>query len=471
MRWHLTGAPRPVQVEALRRSEGQRGWGHWLEQRLGKTAAALNEFVEFVVNHDGKWLLVLSPNSFKPDWIEAVSKWGVGLPVHLFESSDLKAYERFIKKHQSGIVVANYEALSYKDKVAALEKLVGRHTMIVADESIKLKNPASAAFKAAHRLAKQCGIRRALSGKPSTQGPHDFYSQLRFIGELDGWTYSTFKSAFCEMGGFMGKGVVGVKNADRLNKILNQCSWTARKVDWIEGFEAPDYVSRRVDMTGRQKELYDQLQDEFIAELDDGRIVTAEQIVTKLIKQVQVASGFIIDENGVATNVVHPCDNPRINLVKTILTDELQTKLIVYCHYRHTIDLLLAALTPFNPAVIRGRANDVIEQKKKFNEDPTCRVMIGQIEASKYGHELIGSKDDPCLTSLYFENSYSLDSRSQTEERNRYGDVAVATTIIDVYSTPLDKAVVDALIRKEDMAAAVMGYARETGVLPALDKV
>ncbi len=90
MRWHLNGTPRPVQVEALRRSEGRVGYGMWLEQRLGKTAVALNEFVEFVVNHDGKWLLVLSPNSFKPDWIEAVSKWGVGLPAHTFESSDLK---------------------------------------------------------------------------------------------------------------------------------------------------------------------------------------------------------------------------------------------------------------------------------------------------------------------------------------------------------------------------------------------
>ena len=35
-----TGTPRPVQVEALRRSEDHDGWGHWLEQRLGKTAAA-----------------------------------------------------------------------------------------------------------------------------------------------------------------------------------------------------------------------------------------------------------------------------------------------------------------------------------------------------------------------------------------------------------------------------------------------
>lgn len=465
MRWYLKGEPRPVQIEALKRSEGHDGFGVFLEQRLGKTAVALNTFVEFVVNHDGRWLLVLSPNSFKPDWIEAVGKWGVNMPAHLFESSDLKSYERFIKKHHSGIVVANYEALAYKDKVAALEKLVGRHTMIVADESIKLKNPASATFKAAHHLAKQCGVRRALSGKPSTQGPHDFYSQLRFIGELDGWTYSTFKAAFCEMGGFQARQIKGVKNADRLNKILNQCSWVARKVDWIEGFESPDYVARRVEMTGRQKELYDQLQDEFLAELDDVTI-TAEQIVTRMLKQTQVASGFIIDENGRPISVVKPEDNPRVNLVKTILTDELQTKLIVYCHYRHTIDMLLEALAPFNPAVIRGRATDVTEQKKKFNEDPTCRVIVGQIEATKYGHELIGSKDDPCLTSLYFENSYSLDSRSQTEERNRYGDVAVSTTIIDVYSTPLDEATIKALQRKESMVAAVMGYARETGVLP-----
>lgn len=465
MRWHLTGTPRKVQEEALRRSENKTGWMHLLQMRLGKTAVALNEFVEFVVNHDGKWLLVLSPNSFKRDWAEAVARWGIDMPVHVFESCDVRAYEKFIRKNQSGVVVANYEALTYKDKLSALEKIVGSSTMVVADESIRMKNPASAAFKGAHRLAKQCRVRRALSGKPMTQGPHDLYGQLRFIGELDGWTYSTFKSAFCNTGGFMGRQIMGAKNEDRLNKILSGCSWSARKLEWISDFTAPDYVSRCVEMTGRQKELYDQLQHDFMAELD-GVTITAEQVVTKLLKQTQVASGFIIDEDGRPIDILPLSDNPRVNLVKTILSDELQTKLIVYANYRHTIDMLLAALAPFNPAVIRGRATDVVEQKKKFNEDPTCRAMIAQIEASKYGHELIGSKDDPCLTSVYFEGSYSLDSRSQTEERNQYGDVAVATTIIDIYSTPLDEAVVKAVQRKESMVMAVMKHARETGVLP-----
>jgi hypothetical protein len=384
----------------------------------------------------------------------------------VFESSDLKSYERFIKKNQSGIVVANYEALAYKDKVAALENLVGPHTMIVADESIRLKNPASAAFKSGHRLAKQCGVRRALSGKPMTQGPHDLYGQLRFIGELDGWTFSTFKSAFCDLGGYMGKQIRGAKNVDRLNKILEQCSWTARKIEWIQDFVLPDYTIRRVEMTGRQKELYNQLQREFVAELDDGSLITAEQIVTRLMKQAQVASGFIFDGSGNPISVVRPDENPRLNLIKNILTDELDTKLIVYCNYRPTIELLLTELSAFNPAVIRGRATDTIEQKQKFNDDPTCRVMVAQIEAAKYGHELIGSKADPCFTSIYFEGSYSLDSRSQTEERNQYGDIAVATTIIDIYSTPLDEAVVKAIQRKESMVMAVMKHARETGVLP-----
>ena len=51
--------------------------------------------------------------------------------------------------------------------------------------------------------------------------------------------------------------------------------------------------------------------------------------------------------------------------------------------------------------------------------------MLLQAEAGKYGHTLVGTPDDPCATMIFFENSYSLDTRSQLEDRiHRMGAVA-----------------------------------------------
>jgi hypothetical protein len=40
------------------------------------------------------------------------------------------------------------------------------------------------------------------------------------------------------------------------------------------------------------------------------------------------------------------------------------------------------------------------------------QLMLLQADAGKYGHTLIGPPSDPCGTMIFFENSYSLDTRS-----------------------------------------------------------
>jgi hypothetical protein len=465
-RWMLSGSPRPVQVEALTRSYGKKGWGHWLEMRLGKTATALNEFAQYIQDFDLRYMVVLAPNKFKPDWILAAKKWGLQVPLYEFNSSDEQGLAKFLKSNSHGLIAVNYEALVYKKNYDAIKKACGPQTFLVADESIKLKNPNSATYKNALRLSKECEYKRTLSGKPLTQGAQDLYGQLRFMGELNGWEYALFKVAFCVMGGYMGKEIIGAKNEHRLREILDRCSFTARKIDWIEGFEKPDYSVRRVRLSERQADLYHQMQRDFITFMKNDATVTAEQVITRLIKQMQIASGFVIDDAGMTHNVVEPDKNPRIMAVRSMLEDELDTKLIVFAHYRHSINLLEKALADFNPAVIRGQSGDVIEQKRKFNEDESCRVIIGQIDASKYGHELIGSEKSPCLTTVFYENSYSNDSRSQCEERNQFGDRVRPLSVVDLASTDLDQSIIEALQRKEDVAAAILGYDRATGILP-----
>lgn len=464
-RWMINGEPRPVQIEALNRSLGKKGWGHFLEMRMGKTATVINEFAQLVHSNDLRYMLVLTPNRFKPDWVLAIYKWGLNAPVHDFCSSKHNDVLSFIKNNQHGVIVVNYEALTYDKNVDVLIKVCGPQTFIVADESIKLKNPSTSTFKSALKLAKECTYRRVLSGKPITQGPHDLFGQLKFIGELEGWGFSLFKAAFCVMGGYQGKVVLGGKNEDRLKEVLDRCSFQARKLDWIKDFKNPDYFERKVELTGKQSALYNQMQTDFVAQIGKS-VITADQVITQLIKQSQLSSGFIIDENGVTHEVVSIKDNPKIDAVMQILDEEITGKLIIFTRFVHSVKMLIEALKDYKPAVIVGGQTDTIEQKRRFNEDEDCRVIICQAEAAKYGHELIGTEKSPCLTTLYFEATYSLDTRSQTEARNQFGDKSAGWSVIDLYSTALDYKVIKALQRKENVASVVLGYDRDTGILP-----
>ncbi len=473
MTWHLKSkyaTPRDVQIEALRRADGHRGWAHFLDMRLGKTSVALNEFM--TLRAEGfKWMIVIAPNDFKHDWVLEVHNAGIDLPTMALESSKRKYFVEFVREHigWGGIVAVNYEALRSKDNMDILETLCGPQTMIVADESIMIKGPSSVFTKAAIALAKMCGVRRCLTGKPITQGPHDLWAQLRFIGAISGWNFIAFRNAFCRMGGFQGKQVKGAINEERLNEILSGCSWTARKRDWLK-VPGVDYMSRRIRMLPDQKERYDRMDEEFLTELASGDVVSADQVVTKLMKLQQIASGFIIDEEGVARELVALEDNPKILAVLNLLDNELTSKLIVFYHFRHSGAALRLALNRFNTAWIGSAELDVIGEKEKFTNDSTCRVMLAQIKAAKYGHNLMANETDPCFTSVFYENTYSLDDRSQAEERNQGAGQQCPVTVIDFIAAKRDEMVIESLRRKEDVAASVLRYARETGVLPRLEE-
>jgi hypothetical protein len=504
--WLLKGEPREAQLEALRRSyrgvatmdtmhdkpfhrpvpghkgEPAPGWGHFLEQRVGKTPTNLNEFALLRRDFGFKWNVVLSPNAFKEDWALEAERFGLDCPAIALDSTKRKKVSEFIDKNVKvgGLIAMNYEGLRSDDNMKLLSRVTGRQSMITADESITLKNPSSGDTKEGMIFAREFAVRRNLSGKPVTQGPHDLWSQLRFIGEANGVTPTVWKARYSKMGGFQGKQVIGVTNEGELHDMLARCSWNARKVDWIVappgGFKdyAPDRV---IQLLPEQAAMYKRMQTEFLCELADGTIVSADQIITKLIKLQQISSGFIIDEDGNVHELMPVQKNPKVIEVRRMLTEEIRSdaggKVILVVHYQHTADMLERALAEFQPAVIRGKAwhkfseRGLIEEKKRFNTDPSCQVMIGQEQALRYGHTLMGDKNYPCHNQIYVENNYSLNDRSQTEERAQGWGQTAPVTVWDFICTPQDKRTIEALRRKEDVAATILQYARETGVLPS----
>ena len=120
--------------------------------------------------------------------------------------------------------------------------------------------------------------------------------------------------------------------------------------------------------------------------------------------------------------------------------------------------MLLEALTEFNPAYIQGnmKPEEVAEQKRRFNDDPDCRVLVGQERATALGHTLLGQAGkDRCNRTVFFESSFSLYYRSQLEDRSHRGDQDEPVTIYDLITSPVEQAVIRALTAKQAMATVV----------------
>jgi SNF2 family DNA or RNA helicase len=483
--WLLDCEPRIVQLETLARSytsvvyrrhkeddmpqvpfairEPMQGFAYFLEMRLGKTNTLLNEWLLFCRDHGLKKLLVLAPNKYKAAWRTEAARFGIVSEVHVFDSNKRKEAAEFIAK-KGEILIVNYEALVSDANMVLLKAFVDDRTMVAADESVLIKNRQSFFFRNGLLLAKEGAVCRILTGKPVVQGSHDLWSQLRFIRCLDSWNFFQFRNTFCKMGGFKGKQVIGVRNVERLQTILASCSFVASRADWGTSFDT-DYETRAIKMLPAQTKAYKNMEEEFVTWLDSGGAVTADQVVTKHIKLQQISSGFIIDELGKPHDLLPDMAKlPKLLELKDSLENEVSGKALVICYYNHSLDVLEQHLKDYQPAIVRGaqamkKAGREIEQEKwRFNSDPNCRVLLGQVQALKYGHMLMGSASEPCLTTFYYENTYSLDDRAQSEQRNQGEGQQASIHVVDFCDSEVERRIIAALQRKEDVAASILNY-------------
>ena len=448
----------PVQDEALKFADSKRGVGYFLEMGLGKTLLALEEFRrsrDYVTR-----LVVVCPNSFKSGWIEEIEKHGFNYDAHVFVSG-AKANEKWLAKRyeRPPVLIINYEAIRSEDvRDAILQWMKVKPTMLVLDESILIKSHSSLQTRAALALAADALIVRCLSGRPQTQGPHDLFPQLRALGLFKGMRFWAFRNTFCAMGGWENKTVVGVKNADQLARIMAPVAFQARKADWLPSLPRKDFTARQYEMSGEQRRQYRQMEEEFLLELEN-ETVAVDVAVTKYEKLSQIQCGFILNEEGTPRVLVEPGDNPRLALLVETLK-AVEGKAIVVYRHRHSFEILAEALEAWSPAHIQGgmSPDELTEEKRRFNEVSACRLMLAQCDASKYGHTLLGGEaaEDHCSTMIFFENSYSLDTRTQVEDRiHRRGQTSENCLYIDLCGSDLDRRVARALQKKENLYAAV----------------
>jgi SNF2 family DNA or RNA helicase len=281
--------------------------------------------------------------------------------------------------------------------------------------------------------------------------------------------YYQFRNRYCILGGHMGKKVVAPRNVEELNANLQTCGFIARKKDYAD-LPGKIYMPlRKVEMAKEQAAAYREMEKQLFTDIAaTSTRVAVQQVITRDLKMRQILSGYITDENGHVHWLVEPKSNGRVKAIKEIVDDEIEGKLCVVVMFKPTMDMLMTALADYKPAIIRGgmSTEQIAAAKNSFNADPSCRIILLQEQAAKYGHTLLGHEGHECSDMAFYEQSYSLDDRSQIEDRiNRYGQ-KFTCRYHDLFAAPLDRATVAALQRKEDVAAAIMGYGRETGLLP-----
>jgi len=422
-----------------------------MEMGLGKTAVTLAEFMQLLIDDKVDNLIVVCPNSLKTNWANEVEFWSEGkLKSEVWDdcTPDLKPR----------VKILNYETLAIASKRGYLyiKQLLdmGRRVMLVLDESTQIKKHNGVRTKSLLGIARSCSFTRILSGAPMVQGPQDVWSQLKFIGALKGMPYANFKKRYCVMGGYQGKQIMGANpnTMPELQAIIDQNAFRAKKEDWTD-IPPKMYYVRNIPQTPAQKRIYKEMVDDFVTMVNQEHI-EAQMVITQMGKLQQISSGFVYDENKEAQLITG--GNPKLNELKEIL-EEIDSRVVVVTFFTYSTKLLMKELEPYGVAGIYGGLSDaeIDDAKKRFNTGD-ARVIVCQSSAAKYGHTLLGDKEMPCHTTVFYENSFSLDDRLQIEDRNHRIGQQHGVNIIDFVTSTIEAKVIKALQQKKDLAGVII---------------
>jgi len=346
--------PWPHQRKGFEDSRDAEYYGILWEQRCGKSRVIIDTAA---YNYElGKidGVLLLSPNGVHRNWI--TEGFGQFLPERIpakmlvWRSGKMatkaaqKALNELLNYDGLSVLSMNYDALSVKAAKEFLGKFLRkRKLLIAADESDDISTPSAKRTMTAIRAAKYGVMRRILTGTPAAEGPFGLYSQTNFLKMyvLGFSTYAEFKAHHAEFEECMNaeyrkkyaageaiarqKGLTGdaminsaknyargtgkawsqiVQNEDgsprymHLDELQEKLLKFSSRVTRAEcGGQLPQYATRPFELAPAQRKIYDELREEFIAELEGGEI-SATLVLVRYARLQQISSGYCpLDRN------------------------------------------------------------------------------------------------------------------------------------------------------------------------------
>lgn len=443
-------APFNHQIEAFEYAKTHNRFLLADEQGLGKT----KQSIDIAVARKGQFkhcLIVCGVNSTKFNWQQEVE-------THSNERAFVLG-TRFLKngKKKDGTVkdrvedlcnrnefflITNIETLRNKDFQEKAKELTQKGTigMVIVDEIHKAKNAQSQQGKAIHHLKPYYRI--ALTGTPLMNTPLDLFNILKWLGEETGAFYR-FKNRYCIMGGFGGYEVVGYKNLEELKTRLDKVQ-LRRKKDEVLDLPPKIRQTEYVELTGKQAQLYKAIKNELLQQLDE--IMLDPNPLAQLIRLRQVTG-----HPGILDHSIE--DSAKMERLYELVQENVESgkKTIIFSNWTKMTEPAKQKLAEFNPAYVVG-GSDVQSEVTKFQNDPSCMVIIGTIPKLGTGLTLTAAS-----TVIFLDKPWNMANTEQAEDRaHRIGTTGTVNVITLVAKDTIDERIEELVEQKGKMSDALV---------------
>lgn len=314
----------------------------------GKTSATLTALDILNLIEPGATLVIAPLLVANQTWPDEVKKWCHLQNVKIIPIIGTPEQRVRALKTKADIYTINYENLPWLVSFLGTDWFF---TKVVADESTKLKGfrvsqgsvRARALGKVAHTKVKRF---IELTGTPSPNGIKDLWGQCWFLdrGERLGTSFTAFTDRW-----FQSVSVGVDRNAIQLVPFEHsQKEIQDRLKDICISIEAKDYfdikepitTTLEVELKGKARKLYDDMEKEMFIELSNSVEVEAFNAASKTIKCLQIASGAIYTDESGAYQAVHDL---KIQALESVIEEAAGMPVLVSYHFKSDLDRLLKA--------------------------------------------------------------------------------------------------------------------------------
>lgn len=416
------------------------GW----DRGLGKTLGAITISRQL----ECRRILVVTPSPSKQlVWAPEFRKWcgddiGIRDVGHTAQQRK-RAVREWLD--EGGVLLAHYEALRLLPVTSMYADL------IVVDEAHRLKGggPTKAPefFKALRKIRSK--YRLALSGSVIVNSPEDFFGANHWLfPEVFRSRWRDWNDKYLQYAdtGF-GRVLLGIRPAhlQEMQDALKAFMVVRAKEDELEGLPAKVEQTISVALTTGQRKVYDQLAEQFLAELPDGTTITTSNHLANLIALRKVASGITTGESA------------KIDLAIDLCRDNLPHKTVVFAWHRDTVDLLVKRLCDVGvrAAGVHGGVSDKHRREliDGFRGDDVD-VLVATIKTLGESVDLTAAAD-----LIFVESSWTAADMEQATDRvYRNGQSRhVSVTHIVAKDTVDDLTMLPAVTTKADMRRMILG--------------
>lgn len=433
--------------------------------------------------------LILAPNGVIDNW--PMREIPTHMPDHLYDRSifadwhgmtregtrltpknrKAQLQRAFAEDDRYSIVTMNIEAIGASDKglIFAEEFVKRRPTLIIIDESTKIKSHSAIVTQMADRLGSKAAMRRILTGYPNPNSPMDMYSQMNFcVPQCLGANYFSYKHRYAitkdlQVGWIPGKNgkpprpkmtklIVGYQRQEELAMKVERHSFRALKKDCLD-LPPENWRIRPVELTDEQRRVYRDLEEQATAELEGAQFVTATMVITRLLRLHQVVCGHVTNDNG---EVMHLKTN-RIKSLQEEAEEMCGLPGIVWATYQPDMRRIVAALKD------QFGDDKVVEYHGQVSPQDCARAIdrfmdgsadwfIGTPQKGGYGITLTRAASD-----FFYSNSHNLEHRLQAEARiHRSGQKFPVTHTDLVAFDTVDHRILRKLRDKIDIADTIL---------------